>query len=102
MEGIKLIASNKRASYDYFLSSFIEAGISLKGTEIKSLKVNGASLNDSYVIIRNNEAKALKLADLIKCKRTIYETRKPDENNINSKIDVKLILGRDFDGKVVK
>ena len=56
MEGIKLIASNKRASYDYFLSSFIEAGISLKGTEIKSLKVNGASLNDSYVLIRNNEA----------------------------------------------
>ena len=56
MEGIKLIASNKRASYDYFLSSFIEAGISLKGTEIKSLKVNGASLNDSYILIRNNEA----------------------------------------------
>lgn len=56
MEGIKVVASNRRASYDYFLSSFIEAGISLVGTEIKSLKINGASLNDSYVIIRNQEA----------------------------------------------
>ena len=56
MEGIKLIASNKRASFDYFLSSFLEAGIALKGTEIKSLRVNGATLSDSYVIIKNNEA----------------------------------------------
>ena len=56
MEGIKVIATNRRASYDYFLSSPLEAGLELVGTEIKSLKVNGASLNDSYVIIRNNEA----------------------------------------------
>ena len=61
MEGIKLIASNKRASFDYFLSSFLEAGISLKGTEIKSLRVNGASLTDSYVIIKNGEAYLLNM-----------------------------------------
>jgi hypothetical protein len=42
------------------------------------------------------------LADLIKCKRTIYENRTPEENGMSSKIDVRLILGRDFDGKVVK
>lgn len=61
MEGIKVIATNRRASYDYFLSSFIEAGISLVGTEIKSLKINGATLNDSYVIIRNQEAYLLNM-----------------------------------------
>lgn len=61
MEGIKIIATNRRASYDYFLSSFLEAGISLKGTEIKSLKINGASLNDSYVIIKNQEAYLLNM-----------------------------------------
>ena len=61
MEGVKIIASNRRASYDYFLSSFLEAGISLKGTEIKSLKINGASLNDSYVIIKNQEAYLLNM-----------------------------------------
>lgn len=54
-EGIKIIANNKKASYEYFLSDFLECGIILQGTEIKSLRVNGASLSDSYVIIRNGE-----------------------------------------------
>lgn len=54
-EGIKIIANNKKAGYEYFLSDFLECGIVLQGTEIKSLRVNGASLSDSYVIIRNGE-----------------------------------------------
>ena len=54
-ESRKLIANNKKAGYEYFLSDFLECGIVLQGTEIKSLRVNGASLSDSYVIIRNGE-----------------------------------------------
>lgn len=54
-EGIKIIANNKKAGYEYFLSDFLECGIVLQGTEIKSLRVNGASLSNSYVIIRNGE-----------------------------------------------
>lgn len=60
-KGTKLIASNKKAFFNYFLSEFIEAGIELKGTEIKSLRVNGATLNDSYVVIRNGEAELLNM-----------------------------------------
>ncbi|MCH5180132.1 MAG: SsrA-binding protein SmpB [Erysipelotrichales bacterium] len=52
----KIIAKNSKASFNYFLSDFLECGLSLVGTEIKALRVHGASLNDSYVIIRNNEA----------------------------------------------
>lgn len=52
----KLIAKNSKASFNYFLSDFLECGISLVGTEIKALRAHGASLNDAYVIIRNNEA----------------------------------------------
>ncbi|MCF0117458.1 MAG: SsrA-binding protein SmpB [Bacilli bacterium] len=55
-KGLNVIASNKKASFNYFLSDFVEAGIELKGTEIKSLRLNGASMNDSYVVIRGNEA----------------------------------------------
>lgn len=55
-EGQKVIAKNSKASYNYFLSDFTECGIELVGTEIKALRVHGASLNDSYIIIRNNEA----------------------------------------------
>ena len=58
---IKIICSNKKAHYNYFLSEFLECGIELKGTEIKSLRENGCSLADSYVIIRNGEAEILNM-----------------------------------------
>ncbi len=51
----KIVANNKKASYEYFLSNFLECGIELKGTEIKSIRKNGASLNESYVICKNGE-----------------------------------------------
>ena len=51
--GIKIIATNKKASFNYFLSDFLEVGIALVGTEIKSLRVNGASMNDAYVVFKN-------------------------------------------------
>lgn len=59
--GIKIITHNRKASFHYFLSDFIEAGIELKGTEIKSIRNNGASLNDSYIVIRNHEAYILNM-----------------------------------------
>jgi hypothetical protein len=69
---------------------------------IETGNADHSEYKNTVIIIRNNETKALKLADLIKCKRTIYENRTPEENGMSSKIDVRLILGRDFDGKVVK
>lgn len=54
--GTKLVASNRKAHYEYFLSDFTEAGIELRGTEIKSIRMGHASLSDSYVIIRGGEA----------------------------------------------
>ena len=60
-EGIKVIAQNRKAHFNYFLSDFIEAGIELKGTEIKSLRVSGATIGDSYIIIRNNEAEIINM-----------------------------------------
>lgn len=59
--GIKIIASNKKAHFNYFLTDFMEAGIELKGTEIKSLRVTGATINDSYVVIRNEEAEIINM-----------------------------------------
>lgn len=50
------LASNKKAFHDYEILETYEAGIALKGTEIKSLRENGASLNESYVKIFKNEA----------------------------------------------
>lgn len=55
-KGIKLIASNRKAHFEYFLSDFLECGIELQGTEIKSIRMGHASLSDSYVIIKGSEA----------------------------------------------
>ena len=59
--GIKLIAQNKKAAFNYFLSDFTECGIELKGTEIKSLRVNGATIGDSYIVIRNGNAEIINM-----------------------------------------
>ena len=59
--GIKIIAQNKKAHFNYFLSDFTECGIELKGTEIKSLRVNGATIGDSYIVIRNGEAEIINM-----------------------------------------
>ena len=53
--GQKLVASNKRARYDYFIEKVFEAGIVLSGTEVKSLREGKASLNDSYGLIEKGE-----------------------------------------------
>ena len=46
---------NRKASHDYFIKHTIEAGIELKGTEIKSIREGSANINDSYARIKNNE-----------------------------------------------
>ena len=59
--GIKIIATNRKAHFNYFLTDFTECGIVLKGTEIKSLRVHSCSVGDSYVIIRNEEAEIINM-----------------------------------------
>ena len=46
---------NRKASHDYFIKDTYEAGIELKGTEIKSIRKGSANINDSYARIKNDE-----------------------------------------------
>jgi SsrA-binding protein len=52
--GIKIIAKNKRAGFDYTLIEKIEAGVVLQGTEVKVLRDGKVNLNESYVMIDQN------------------------------------------------
>ena len=52
---------NKKAYYDYFIEEEIEAGIVLKGTEVKSIRNGLANLKDCYAIIKNNEVYILNM-----------------------------------------
>lgn len=51
----KLIANNKKAYHDYFIEEKYEAGISLHGTEVKSLRMGKCSIKESFVRIQNGE-----------------------------------------------
>lgn len=53
---MKIIAKNKRASYDYFLEEKFEAGLQLVGTEVKSLRAGKVSINEAFITIDNDEA----------------------------------------------
>ncbi len=47
-DGRKIIADNRKARFNYAISDVYEAGVELKGTEVKSLRVGQGSLNEAY------------------------------------------------------
>ena len=60
-KGIKIAAQNRKAFHDYFVEDRYEAGIELKGTEVKSIRAGTLNLKDSYVIVKNGEANVLSM-----------------------------------------
>ena len=50
-QGIRLIANNKKAFHDYFIEDTFETGISLAGTEVKSLRMGKCSIKEAFVRI---------------------------------------------------
>src|SRR5512140_2111063 len=54
--GEKLICNNKRAYHDYFIEEKFEAGMVLTGTEVKSLRLGKANLNDAFAQVKAEEA----------------------------------------------
>lgn len=53
--GIKIVATNRKATHDYSIEDRFEAGIVLLGTEIKSIRAGQANLREGYVQIRGDE-----------------------------------------------
>lgn len=54
-KGTRLIANNKKAYHDYFVEDTYEAGITLAGTEVKSLRMGKCSIKESFIRIENEE-----------------------------------------------
>lgn len=52
---MKLLAQNKKARFEYFIEDTYEAGISLKGTEVKSIRKGNVNLKEAYAEIKNGE-----------------------------------------------
>ena len=84
--GHKIICLNRKASFNYFFIETLAAGISLKGSEVKSLRDGKGSIADAYAIDNNGEL------FLINSHIPLY--RQSSYNNHNPKGDRKLLLNR--------
>tara|TARA_B100000035_G_C20679878_1_gene413454 strand:+ start:32 stop:322 length:291 start_codon:yes stop_codon:yes gene_type:complete len=82
--GQKIICLNRKASYNYFFKELLEAGIALKGSEVKSLRDGKGSIADSYAIDKDGEI------FLINSHIPLY--RQSSYNNHNPKGERKLLL----------
>ncbi len=51
----RVVVSNRKARHDYFILDSLEAGLVLRGTEVKSLRAGNANLQDSYALIKDGE-----------------------------------------------
>ena len=54
-ENIKVLATNRKASFEYFLMEKFEAGLVLHGSEIKSIRAGQVSIQEAYVDVQNGE-----------------------------------------------
>ena len=54
-KGVKLIAQNRKARHDYFVLEVFEAGLELRGTEVKSIRLGQVNLKDSFAQVRGGE-----------------------------------------------
>ena len=91
--GRKIICLNRKASFNYFFLEILEAGISLKGSEVKSLRDGKGSIADSYAIDSNGEL------FLINSHIPLY--RQSSYNNHNPKSERKLLLKRKEINKLI-
>lgn len=54
-DDVKILASNRKARHEYFIEDTVEAGIALKGTEVKSIRKGRINVKESYAIVENGE-----------------------------------------------
>ena len=54
-DSVKRIANNKKARHEYFFEELYEAGVSLHGTEVKSIRMGKCSIKEAFVRIENGE-----------------------------------------------
>jgi SsrA-binding protein len=77
--GIKVVADNRRARFDYEIIDTFEAGIELKGPEVKSLREGRANIGESYASVSNGELYLVNayVPEYRQANRFNHETRRP-------------------------
>ena len=93
--GLKIITLNRKASFNYFFEDLIEAGIVLKGSEIKSIRSGKVNIADSYAIEKNGEIILIN-SHVASYKEASYSNHKPlDERKLLlNKKEIDKLIGR--------
>ena len=93
--GLKIITNNRKAGFNYFFNEFFEAGIVLKGSEVKSLRDGKANISESYAYDINGEIFLIN-SHIPSYKESSYNNHNPIRNRklLFNKREINKLLGR--------
>ena len=93
--GLKIICLNRKASFNYFFEDLLEAGIVLKGSEIKSIRNGKVNIADSYAVEKNGEIVLIN-SHIASYKQASYSNHKPmDERKLLlNKREINKLIGK--------
>ena len=93
--GLKIISNNRKAKFNYFFREFFEAGIELKGSEVKSLRAGKANISESYAYNHNGEIYLIN-SHIPSYKESSYNNHDPNRNRklLLNKREINKLIGR--------
>ena len=93
--GLKIICLNRKASFNYFFEDLLEAGIVLKGSEIKSIRDGKVNIADSYAVEKNGEIILIN-SHIASYKQASYTNHKPldDRKLLLNKKEINKLIGK--------
>ena len=93
--GRKIICLNRKASFNYFFEDLLEAGIVLKGSEIKSIRQGKVNIADSYAVEKNGELILIN-SHIASYKQASYSNHKPLDNRklLLNKKEINKLIGK--------
>ena len=93
--GLKIICNNRKAKFNYFFIEFFEAGIVLKGSEIKSIRAGKINIGESFAIEKNGEI-FLVNSHISTYKQASYSNHNPysERKLLFNKKEINKLIGR--------
>ena len=93
--GLKIISNNRKARFNYFFKEFFEAGIALKGSEVKSLRDGRANISESYAFDENGEIYLIN-SHIPSYKESSYNNHDPKRSRklLLNKREINKLIGR--------
>jgi len=102
-DGRKIVAENRKARHSYFIESDLEAGIMLEGSEVKSLRMGGANIAESYASVEGGELWLINayIAPFKQAKTFGHEERRRRKLLVNARELAKLAQGVQREGMTI-